>query len=112
MTSRVAIVAAALLGGVAVGLAQVPQGRQSEGAIQNRPGADRTPEFPVPNIRDYKPKSTLIVPEHPVPRAKFPVIDVHSHQPAPASPAQLDQVVASMDRLNLQLLVNASGVSG
>jgi uncharacterized protein len=112
MSSKAVIVAAALLGGMAVGIAQVPQGRQSEGAIQNRPGADRTPEFPIPGIRDYKPKSTLIVPEHPVPRAKFPVIDVHSHQPTPMSPAQMDQVVASMDRLNLQLLVNSTGASG
>jgi predicted TIM-barrel fold metal-dependent hydrolase len=112
MNSKAVIVAAALLGGMAVGIAQTPQGRQSEGAIQNRPGADRTPEFPIPNIRDYKPKSTLIVPEHPVPRAKFPVIDVHSHQPTPMSPAQMDQVVASMDRLNLQLLVNSTGASG
>jgi predicted TIM-barrel fold metal-dependent hydrolase len=112
MSSRTVIIAAALLGGVAVGLAQAPQGRQSEGAIVNRPGANRTPEFPIPNIRDYKPKSTLVVPEHQVPRAKFPVIDVHSHQPTPMSPAQIDQVVASMDRLNLQLLVNSTGASG
>jgi len=112
MTSRAGIVAVALLSGVAVGVAQVPQGRQSEGAIQNRPGADRTPEFPVPSIRDYKPKSTLIVPEHPVPRAKYPVIDIHTHQPAPISAEQFDRVVASMDPLNLQVLVNVTGASG
>jgi predicted TIM-barrel fold metal-dependent hydrolase len=112
MNKRAVIAAALLAGGVTVGLAQVPAGRQSQGAIQNRPGADRTPEFPIPSIRDYKPKSTLVVPEHPVPRAKYPVIDIHSHQPAPISEAQFDQVVASMNPLNLQLLVNASGVSG
>ncbi len=28
----------------------------------------------------YDPPSTLEVPEHPVPRAKFPFVDVHSHQ--------------------------------
>jgi uncharacterized protein len=112
MSSKAVIVAVALLGGMAVGIAQAPQGRQSEGAIVNRPGADRTPEFPIPNIRDYKPKSTLVVPEHKVPRAKFPVIDVHSHQPTPMSEAQIDQVVASMDKLNLQLLVNSTGASG
>jgi predicted TIM-barrel fold metal-dependent hydrolase len=112
MTSRAALVAVTLLGGMAVGVAQVPEGRQSQGAIQNRPGADRAPEFPVPNIREYKPKSTLVVPEHKVPRAKYPVIDIHSHQPAPMSAQQFDQVVASMNPLNLQVLVNASGASG
>ncbi len=112
MTTKAIVVAAVLVGGVTVGIAQVPQGRQSQGAIQNRPGADRTPEFPIPNIRDYKPKSTLVVPEHPVPRAKYPVIDIHSHQPAPISAEQFDRVVASMDPLNLQVLVNASGASG
>jgi len=92
--------------------AQAPEGRQSRGALQSRPGADREPEFEVPDIREYKPESTLVVPEHPTPRAKFPVIDIHSHQPAPLSEGQLQTLVASMDPLNLQVLVNASGVSG
>jgi len=115
-------VAAALVSAAAVGVAQgpapagpgvgVPQGRQSEGAIQNRPGADRTIELPIPNIREYKPKSTLVVPEHPVPRAKYPVIDIHTHQPAPISADQFDRVVASMDPLHLQVLVNVTGSSG
>jgi predicted TIM-barrel fold metal-dependent hydrolase len=112
MTSRAIVVGAALLGAVAVGIAQAPQGQQSAGALRARPGADRTPEFPPPSILEYKPKSTLVVPEHQVPRAKFPVVDIHSHQPTPISAQQFDQVVASMDRLNLQVLVNASGASG
>jgi predicted TIM-barrel fold metal-dependent hydrolase len=92
--------------------AQAPQGRQGGGAIPNRPGADRQPEFPFPHIREYRPESTLIVPEHKVPRAKYPVIDIHSHHPAPLSEQQLDQIVATMNPLNLRLLVNASGTSG
>jgi predicted TIM-barrel fold metal-dependent hydrolase len=112
MTSRAIVVAAALAVATAAGLAQAPQGQQSDGALRARPGADRTPEFPAPSILDYKPRSTLVVPEHPVPRAKYPVIDFHSHQPTPISVAQFDQVVESMDRLNLQVLVNASGASG
>ncbi len=112
MTSRALVVGVAVLGAVAVGIAQAPQGQQSEGALRARPGANRTPEYPPPSIVDYKPRSTLVVPEHPVPRAKFPVVDIHSHQPAPISPEEFDQVVASMDRLNLQVLVNASGATG
>jgi predicted TIM-barrel fold metal-dependent hydrolase len=112
MSRRVVVVAAMLAAAAVIGIAQVPQGSRSQGALQPRPGADRTPEFPVPNIREYKPKSTLVVPEHPIPRAKFPVIDIHSHQPAPISEAQLQTLATSMDPLNLQVLVNSTGVSG
>ena len=47
-----------------------------------------------------------------MPRAKYPVIDIHSHQPAPISDAQFDTLVSQMDGLNLRMLVNASGASG
>ena len=83
MTNRLLLLAALLAVAVVGGVAQAPQGPQSQGAIANRPGADRKPEFPPPSISEYKPKSTLVVPQHPVPRAKFPVIDIHSHQPTP-----------------------------
>lgn len=62
-------------------------------------------------IRQYKPKSTLVVDEHPTPRARFPVIDIHSHH-RDLSPARLAGVVAQMDALNLQVLVNLSGGTG
>src|SRR5688572_5628121 len=110
--NRVLLLAALLAAAVVGGVAQAPQGAQSQGALANRPGANRQPEFPPPSIIDYKPKSTLVVAEHPVPRAKFPVIDIHSHQPAPITTEQLDTVVKSMDPLNLRILVNVSGTSG
>ncbi|HEY7190546.1 MAG TPA: hypothetical protein VH436_28540, partial [Vicinamibacterales bacterium] len=97
MTTRRVLAVAALVGAAAiVTIAQAPQGPQSQGALQQRPGADRTPEFPIPNIREYKPHSTLVVPQHPVPRAKFPVIDIHSHQPAPITDQQFETLVKSM----------------
>src|SRR4029453_7453759 len=82
------------------------------GQLRPRPGESRQPEFPIPNIREYKPRSTLVVPAHPRRRAKFPAIDIHSHQPTPISPTEFDQVVAAMDQTNLRILVNASGTSG
>jgi len=113
MLSKSFLMAAAVAAAVAVAVAQAPQGtRQSDGALGARPGADRQPEFPAPNIREYKPHSTLVVTQHPVPRAKYPVIDIHSHQPAPISPPQLETVVKSMDPLNLRILVNATGATG
>jgi predicted TIM-barrel fold metal-dependent hydrolase len=96
MTRTVALVTLALLGTVvAAGMAQ--GGRQGRG--------DRQPDAPLPNIREYKPTSTLVVPEHPVPRAKFPVIDMHGHPPPLTSPEALERVVSAMDPLNLRLMV-------
>jgi uncharacterized protein len=112
MRSKAFMIAALLAAAAVSSPAQAPQGQQSEGALANRPGADRKPEFPIPNIREYKPHSTLVVAQHPVPKAKYPVIDIHSHQPAPISPQQLSTVVQSMDPLNLRILVNASGATG
>ena len=107
MNIRLWLLAAGIVSAAAAGLAQAPQTRQSQGATQARPGADRQPEFPIPDIREYKPESTLVVPQHPVPRAKFPVVDIHGHPPALTSAAAIDQVVAAMDALNLRVMVNS-----
>jgi uncharacterized protein len=86
--------------------------QQSSGQVRPRPAEGRQPEFTPPNIREYKPKSTLVAPQHLVPRAKFPVIDIHSHQSTPISTAEFDRVVQGMNANNLRLLVNLSGGSG
>ena len=44
-----------------------------------------------PRSRSTSRASTLKTAEHPVPKAKFPVIDIHSHQPAPMSDEQFDR---------------------
>ena len=85
---------------------------QSPGQIRPRPAQGRQPEFQPPTIREYKPKSTLVVPQHPVPHAKFPVIDIHSHQPTPISAGEFERVVKGMEDNNLRVLVNLSGSSG
>ena len=86
--------------------------QQAPGQIRPRPAEGREPEFKPPTIREYKPKSQLVAPEHLVPRAKFPVIDIHSHQPTPISPAEYDRVMRGMAANNLQILVNLSGSFG
>jgi uncharacterized protein len=62
-------------------------------------------------IREYKPKSTLVVPHHPVPKARYPVIDIHSHH-FNLTRERWEQVLPEMDALNLRILVNLSGGSG
>ena len=57
---------------------------------------------------DYDPPSTLVVPQHPVERARYPFVDVHSHQFG-LDEAKVLEVVDAMDRMNLAVLVNLSG---
>jgi predicted TIM-barrel fold metal-dependent hydrolase len=54
----------------------------------------------------------LVVPQHPVPRAKYPVIDIHSHQPTPISEDEFGRVMKGMEANNLRVLVNLSGSFG
>ncbi len=93
-----------VLAAAAVGAAQ-----QTPGQIRPRPAEGREPEFKPPTIREYHPRSQLVTPQHPVPRAKYPVIDIHSHQPTPISNEEFGRVVKGMDANNLRLLVNLSG---
>ena len=63
-------------------------------------------------FEEYSPKSSLVVPEHSKTRAKYPFIDVHNHQGFPASPERYQKLVADMDAIHLQIMVNLSGGSG
>ena len=69
-------------------------------------------------LPEFQPKSMLHVPEHPVARAKYPVIDVHTHlfgagrknpPDSPQSRAELVRVAKTMDDCNLQTLINLTG---
>lgn len=73
-------------------------------------------EQPIPRsemltIEEYDPKSTLVVPEHKPQRAKFPMVDIHSHQ-VRLKPEDVDKLVKEMDAINLQVMVNLSGGTG
>src|SRR5204863_5210644 len=85
---------------------------QAPGPVRPRPGQGRDSEFPPPSIIDYKPKSTLVTTEHLKPRAKYPVVDIHSHQQTPISPSEFERVVKGMEANNLKVLVNLSGSWG
>jgi len=92
--------------------APVAAQQQTPGQVVPRPAQGRVPEFPPPTIREYKPRSTLVVPVHSVPRAKYPVVDIHGHPPALVSDSIINRVGVGMDALNLQVMVSANGTSG
>ncbi len=60
------------------------------------------------SFEEYDPPSTLVVPEHILTRAKYPFIDVHSHQFRMAT-QNLDSLIAEMDSLNMAVMVNLNG---
>ncbi len=62
-------------------------------------------------FEEYNPKSTLVVPEHPLGQSKYPFIDVHSHQ-RDMSVDALAKLIIDMEKLNEGIMVNLSGGSG
>ncbi len=63
-------------------------------------------------VEEYEPKSTLVVPEKPLTKAKYPFIDVHNHRRSKPTPEGLAKMVGEMDELNMKVLVNLSGRNG
>jgi predicted TIM-barrel fold metal-dependent hydrolase len=79
------------------------------GTTEVRPGQCMKPEFPPPSILDYRPRNTLVGEEHLVPKAKFPVIDIHSH--TGPTPDTIEQLIKEMDAIGVRVLNNLSGGS-
>src|SRR5210317_1230197 len=63
------------------------------------------------SFEEYNPKSTLVVPENIVEKARFPFIDIHSHHFQMAT-QDLSELISSMDNMNMAVMVNLSGGSG
>ena len=80
------------------------------GMTEFRAGRCGKPALTPPSIVDYRPKSTVVADAHLVARAKFPVVDIHSHHAVTAQ--NIDQTIKEMDALNLRVMVNLSGGSG
>src|ERR1700754_5311942 len=108
MRSRVRSLLPAAIGMVGVGVGALialsgqagpSAGGCPAGQTETRPGNCQAPSQPPPSIVDYRPKSTLVTPQHPVPRAKFPVVDIHGHPGNLTAPDALRTVVAAMDSL-------------
>ncbi len=91
------------------------------GAAGTLAGAQQSPSGTLP-LPEYEPKSALRVKESKVPRARFPVIDVHTHlsfssplgkeRPQARQTAKVDEVLPVMDRKNIRMLVDLTGGYG
>lgn len=80
------------------------------GCIGNaQPTEEKT--TPQMDFELYDPPSTLVVPENPLSKAKYPFIDVHSHHWNMAE-GDLGKLVGEMDAMNMGIIVNLSGRGG
>ena len=110
--------AVTFVGGSAVAF---PPGRRA-GLVSASPVV--TPRMPL-DLTEFQPKSMLHVPETQVPRAKFPVIDIHTHLTFQAASqngvplgekmrhlAPPEEILAVMDRKSIRTLVDLTGGHG
>ncbi len=74
------------------------------------PAAAQTPPEQI-LLKDYKPRSIFRIPETRVEKARYPVIDVHSHDYAPMA-ADVERWVQTMDAVGLERTTILSGATG
>ena len=83
------------------------------GMTEIRPRLCMAPEYPVPSIVDYRPKSTLVAPVHMKPTPKYPAIDYHGHAAGLLNNAEgLERLGASLDTIGVRLFIAADNMSG
>jgi predicted TIM-barrel fold metal-dependent hydrolase len=89
------------------------------------PSAGVSPESEPLLLKDFQPRSMLHVPETKVPRARYPLIDIHTHLSFAAKHdngvaigeelqflASANDVLPLMDRKNIRIMVNLTGGVG
>jgi predicted TIM-barrel fold metal-dependent hydrolase len=99
------------------GLAAGALGRRgAEAHDAGQRGSQPTPAGQELLLKDFEPKSVLHVKETHVGRARFPVVDVHTHV-SPRRPGQppaipIPEMVKTMDAVNVRTMVNLTGGAG
>ena len=122
MRRRFALLALSLLAAGSVAAAQpggargtpIKDGEECPaGMTEIRPRNCLAPSLPTPSILDYRPRSTLVAPSHPVPRAKYAAIDFHGHPAGQTSSAEsIAKFGATLDSIGVRMMVVADNVSG
>ncbi len=106
--------------GLAVGQGAIANAWQGQGS-KRLPGDERMTGGGKLALEDYEPKSMLHVPETKVTRARFPVIDFHTHLSWSSRRGRVteahnnatpEEVLPVMDRKNVRLMVNLTGGYG
>ncbi len=77
-------------------------------------GRESAPEPASPEtilLKDYRPQSLYKIPVTEIPKAKFPIVDMHSHAYA-KTPEQIAEWVRNMDECGIARTVILSGATG
>src|ERR1700739_1122621 len=95
--NRRAFLKSANLAGVAIALPSAAFAAEENKAAPTTASSD-------PNtilLKDYRPRSIYKVPVTPVEKAKFPIIDMHSH-PEPKTDAEISTWIKNMDEVGVE----------
>jgi predicted TIM-barrel fold metal-dependent hydrolase len=109
---------------IAAGLAGAAASNRAEADVR-QDAAQQAPDKGSLLLTEFEPRSMLHVKETQVPRARFPVIDVHTHvtrrAKTKAGVSQGEAIIVSapprdvlpaMDRRNIRIMVNLTGSAG
>ena len=80
----------------------------------NPSDAQKEPEHASPKtilLKDYRPKSLYKIPVNQVPKAKYPIIDMHSHAYA-KTPEEIAEWVKNMDEVGVEKTILLTETSG
>lgn len=78
------------------------------GCMQQQPALVETDEL---LIKNYKPESVYVIPKTDVAKAKFPVIDIHSH-PYAMSKTDIDTWVSNMNQFGIERTILLTYLTG
>ena len=92
------------LAGLAAGipasaLAVVSEAEKAAGKTQTATKVADSPEHIL--LKDYRPQSIYKIPVTQIPKAKFPIIDMHSH-PYAKTAGEIDEWVRNMDEVGIE----------
>jgi uncharacterized protein len=94
----------------AVGLTQAPQ--RDAKAPPTAAAANTKPASPETILlKDYRPKSLYKIPVTEIAKAKYPIIDMHSH-PYAKTPQQIDEWVRNMDEVGVEKTIILTMTTG
>ena len=106
---KAASVTALAVGPGAAALAHSEQKKAAEASLVPKHANQQSPDHIL--LKDYRPKSIYKIPVTEVSRARYPIIDMHSH-PYAKTPEQIAEWVANMDEVGVQKTIILTAAVG
>lgn len=95
----------------ALGMLAVANAQDSSSSAYDVKKESKQPSPETILLKDYKPKSIYKIPITEVPKAKFPIIDMHSHAYAKTA-EEITEWVKNMDKVGIEKTIILTGASG